>query len=301
MVWWGTHGVRIDRVTLEVHAALADRGIASILLKGPSIAAWLYGLGELRRYGDSDFLIRRADWDRAGDVLRGLGFAPKWDEGAHRGLGSYSSFPWQRDDEAVDLHATLSGLGAAHADVWAILSSATVPQQILDADIPVLAPAPRAMHVALHAAQHHRFQDQPRRDLEKAVATVPTADWREALAIAERLDGVAALAAGLRLVDGGHELATELGVLEVSTVETRLREEWVPLAEGMNALLETPGLRAKLRTGLHEVVPSPAFMRWWSPLARRGPVGLLAAYLWRPVWLATRLPGALRAVRRARR
>jgi hypothetical protein len=50
-----------------------------------------------------------------------------------------------------------------------------------------------------------------------------------------------------------------------------------------------------------EVVPTVKFMQWWSPLARRGRGGLLLAYLWRPLYLITRTPAAVRAVRHARK
>jgi hypothetical protein len=36
-------------------------------------------------------------------------------------------------------------------------------------------------------------------------------------------------------------------------------------------------------------------MRVWQPLARRGWWGLVVAYLWRPLWLAAKLPRGLRA------
>ena len=73
------------------------------------------------------------------------------------------------------------------------------------------------------------------------------------------------------------------------------------MAAGFEALAATPGLFAKLRLVAHEMVPTRAFMRWWSPLARRGPLGLAAAYLWRPIWFVGHAPAGLRAWRRARR
>ena len=48
--------VRVDRVTAEVVTAMREAGIRS-LLKGPSIATWLYGDGGARPYDDSDLLV----------------------------------------------------------------------------------------------------------------------------------------------------------------------------------------------------------------------------------------------------
>jgi hypothetical protein len=66
-------------------------------------------------------------------------------------------------------------------------------------------------------------------------------------------------------------------------------------------LLEPGSTRARLRLLWAELLPSPAFMRLWSPLARRGKRGLLCAYLWRPLWLLWHLPAGLRDLARARR
>jgi hypothetical protein len=52
---------------------------------------------------------------------------------------------------------------------------------------------------------------------------------------------------------------------------------------------------------LGKTFPPPAFMRAWSPLARRGALGLALAYAWRPVWLVVHSGAAVRAWRRARR
>jgi hypothetical protein len=68
----------------------------------------------------------------------------------------------------------------------------------------------------------------------------------------------------------------------------------------MNRLLEMDGTTTRARYVASRAFPSPAAMRAWSPLARRGRFGLAAAYVWRVPWLATRLVPALRAVRAAR-
>ena len=107
--------------------------------------------------------------------------------------------------------------------------------------------------------------------------------------------------AGLALTPEGRQLARKVGLPEESSVETTLRLQNVPLAEGFAELAEVPGPRAKAALILREAFPNREFMRWWSSLARRGRLGLALAYLWRPIYLATRaVPGFL-AWRRARR
>ena len=80
-----------------------------------------------------------------------------------------------------------------------------------------------------------------------------------------------------------------------------IRFEDVPTAEGIDALLR-PGVGTKQRALilLGEFFPRPDFMRWWTPLARRGRLGLVASYPWRWVKLLSQAPRGLLAVRRAR-
>jgi hypothetical protein len=301
-LWWAQHGIRIDRVSIEVHDALAAAGIPSLLLKGPSIAAWLYDADELRPYSDSDFLVRYKDWDRAGAVLASLGFRPQWATMAHPNLGAYSSSAFKRGQlDAVDLHATLSGLRADFDTVWRVLADTPDTQRVLYADLPVLALPARTMHLALHATQHYGHEGSPTQDLVRGVELLPLELWSEAMDVAASLHGLEAFGSGLRMLPRGREVADRIGLPVASSIETRLREGSVPLAQSLYTVARTPGLQAKLETLLRELFPRPSFMRWWSPLARRGRRGLVASYAWRPLWLLARLPAAIRELDRARR
>jgi hypothetical protein len=73
------------------------------------------------------------------------------------------------------------------------------------------------------------------------------------------------------------------------------------MALGFEWLSRVPGFRAKARLVAGKLVPDVQFMRAWSPLARRGRVGLAAAYAFRILWLAWHaIPGFI-AWLRARR
>jgi hypothetical protein len=300
-LWWVQRGARIDRVSIEVHEALSAAEIPAVLLKGPSIAAWLYTDGSPREYGDSDFLIRRGDWERAHALLLSRGFVPRWEAGAHRALGSYGSFAFLRGDDAVDLHATIQGLHADFDTVWRILTADLATQQVLYARLPVLGVPARAMHLALHAAQHHVVEHKPAHDLSRGLAKLDDETWRAAADLAAELGALAAFGSGLRMSPEGRALAERLQVPVVVDTATLVREQNVPLAEGVHELLETRGLRPRVRLVVQELAPRPAFMRRWSPIARRGRGGLVLSYVLRPIWLLRRVPAALRAVRRARR
>src|SRR3954452_16006779 len=108
----GVQSMMIDRITVEVTQAFSASGIPSIVLKGPAIANWLYGAGEVRGYGDTDLMVPQPLWLRAQEVLRERGFANSLESMAHPRMESYASDAWGRRDGDVDLHSTIYGLGA---------------------------------------------------------------------------------------------------------------------------------------------------------------------------------------------
>ncbi|HVO55179.1 MAG TPA: nucleotidyltransferase family protein [Solirubrobacterales bacterium] len=293
----------VDRVTAEATRALADASIPSVLIKGPAIAGWLYAGDESRLYGDTDLLLRESDREGAARALRRLGFEDERAPLDHPRMGSAAGRAWVRaaDGAAVDLHSTLFGIGAAPGAVWAAFSTGALRRRVSGVEVAMPPYPARLLHVCLHAVQHGGERTaKPMFDLQRALTTVPEETWRQASQLAERLSATEAFAAGLRLLPEGARLATALGVGAGGSVQSALRINWVPTAEGYQQLAEAEGTRAKLAVLARELVPSAAFMRWWTPLARRGGLGLGAAYLWRWAWLAYRaVPGFL-VWRRAR-
>jgi hypothetical protein len=154
--------------------------------------------------------------------------------------------------------------------------------------------------ITLHAAQHGF--EAATRDLEAALARVGIAEWRRAARLAARLNALAAFAAGLRILPAAREIAEQLEIDATASPETLLRSEGAPdLALGLNWAADLPSARARARFIASKVFPNPDSMRSASSLARRGNAGLVAAYAERLLWISTRAPSAIRAVRRARR
>ena len=104
------------------------------------------------------------------------------------------------------------------------------------------------------------------------------------------------------LVPAGLAVASRLGLDRLTSADAALRVTRTPLASGVEHLAQTPGARGKLRVLRSELFPTASFLRWWSPVARKGgALGLAAAYVWRWVWMAWHgIPGYL-AWRNARR
>jgi hypothetical protein len=203
----------IDAACVEAVGRFEAAGITVMLLKGPVIAGWLYGDGEPRWYNDCDLLLSEADLEPAGHVLTGLGYwrrarAPK-DSAL---IADEHSVVWLReqDDVAIELHWTLVGLQASHNAAWEALSRDKLPITINGTQMGSLSEPGRALHLALHLAQHGRTMQQPLEDLRRGVANLSFDVWTAARELSARLSGDSAFAAGLRACPGGVELAERL-------------------------------------------------------------------------------------------
>jgi hypothetical protein len=295
--------MRVDLVTAEVGRAFEQAGVQAILLKGPSVAKHLYLDGTARPYGDSDLLIAEDQRPAAEAALERLGFqrhlddrdTPGWHQVAHHWIR-------QADEAEVDLHWTLTGVAAPPDALWTALAARTEPMRVADFGFEVLDPGGRALHVALHAAQHGAGRPRPLEDLRRALEHFGEPIWKEAARLAQELDALPAFGTGLRLLDEGRELADRLMVPADTSVEADLlATSPPPAAMGIEHLAQAKGGRARAGILLRKLVPTARFMRAWSPLARRGRLGLAAAYLGRPFWLVAQAPRGFLAWRRARK
>ncbi len=294
----------IDAYTVEVVEALREDGVEPILLKGRALAVLLYDKPWTRRYGDCDLLVAPDDASGAEGVLARLGFEPA--------LARDMTAEWQRqaqewlragDRASVDLHRTIMGAHAPPQRVWDTLSRHTRPLAVGETEVRAPDPTAAALHVALHAAQHGLGQAKPLRDLELAIARLPEDTWAGAARLAERIEATNALATGLSLRPEGEALARRLGLSQptASTVDA-LQVSGAPGgALALERLARIGGWRARAALLARAAVPPPAHLRYFHPLARRGPLGLAAVYALRPFDLARKLPAAWRAWRAARR
>jgi hypothetical protein len=290
----------VDLVTAEVAGALRGGDVRSILLKGPTFASLLYPDGVPRTYVDVDLLIAQGDASRAREVLLALGFA--------YGFESRDSGPfpdrvlWVRPPDEVDLHHTLGGVNADEGRLWDVLSEMTELQEVGGQEVEILSEPARALHVALHAAQHGRDWEVPMEDLRRAIEMLPFETWQGAARVAEQLEATSAFAIGLRLMPKGELVAERLGLAATASIETLLRAQSPPhLTLGFEKLHSLQGPGAKARFVARKIFPPRANMRFMMPLARRGRMGLVAAYLVRLGWLARHARGGFRAWMRARR
>src|SRR5271167_2131990 len=212
----------IDRLSAEIAGAFEARGIATLVLKGPALAEWLYP-GEVRPYGDSDLMVAPGDWGRAVATLRELGFSDHLGPMAHPRMESFAGTAFVRGKENLDLHCALHGLEGDLEPVWETLMVSSERQVIGGAELRVPGRAALLLHIGLHAAHHHG--GRPLEDLRRGIAHAEEDLWRGALELARTHDGVPAFASGLRLLPEGAELTRRLGIEEVRSTAHEISYE----------------------------------------------------------------------------
>jgi hypothetical protein len=282
----------IDRLTAEIVGKFAEEGIESLVLKGPALAEWLYR-DEVRPYGDSDLMVAPESWNQAVAVLNRLGFSDYLGPMAHPRMESFAGTCFIGKGKGIDLHCALHGLDGDMKEIWAFFLAGSERQLIGGAELRVPGRPALLLHIGLHAAHH--AEGKALEDLRRAIALAGEEDWREAVNLARTHDGLPAFASGLRLLPEGATLAARLGIeQDVRSTRHEIRFERVPMAEGIDALLMSDmALRQRLAVVAREFFPRPEFLRWWSPLARRGRLGVIACYPWRWIWLFAHAPRGL--------
>ena len=297
--------LRIDSATAEVLRAFDAEGISSVVLKGASNRQWLEdSASDGRWYADCDLLVRPDDHEAVTRVLRGLGFVSGLDPTTMPAWWREHDHSWRRDQdhEIIDIHTTLPGVGVDDDRAWTLLSAGSEEIPVGGYRARALAIPARALHLALHAAHHGPGWVMGFADLERALEQCAEVTWTAAAALANQLGATPAFLAGLSLVPAGRALAERLGVvaapsLDVLLVGDRARSPALTLERFARA----DDWRTCLSIVRHKLFPPPTFMRHWSPLARRGRLGLVIAYVRRLLWVLTHLPAAVRSWRRARR
>lgn len=294
--------LRIDYAAAAAICALDAAGIPCILLKGASVARWLYEPEDARGYVDCDLLVPSAGFRPAVEALGTLGFEPVLDEADMPSWWrEHALTTVHRDDgTSVDLHRNLPGAQVTDEQLWNALSETSHKLMVGGVAADVLAESGRVLHAALHAAQHGGSP----RDLDVLARAIDRAShdtWRAAAELASKLHATAAFQRGLGFLPAGAELARSLGLNAAPDIEVELRAANTPEALTLARLLDARGIGPRLSVVRHKLVPPPTFMRKWSPLALQGRLGLTIAYLWRPIWVASRVPRALWAWVRARR
>jgi hypothetical protein len=292
-------GLLVERASVETCRLLRAAGVRPIVLKGPLQQTWLAPAGDRRASVDVDLLVGRAQLKAAESAMA--------DSGYSRGVGlpeeegrAHASVWLAAGRVPAELHWSL--VGADEGRVWDVLSNETETVEVMGEPVEIPNEAARCLIVALHAAQHGMGEQSIFNDLEKALVVADAETWRSALGLAHTIGGWPAFGGALAVTQRGRALLTELGVSPPVLDEREALSLLTPAptSRGFYFLGREEGTLGKLAFVLAKLTPPAQFMRMRYPVARRGRVGLAAAYLYRPFWLLRwALPG-LRSWRSAR-
>jgi len=174
---------------VEIADALDGAGVSNLALKGPAVAATLYGNQFLREFGDIDILVRSEDIAHATRVVESLGFVP-WQSlsGAQEELlphVEYSrTFTRPSDDLDLDLHWDLARSFFRGRIEAASLWADTASFDLHGRELRCLPPDLLLMALCVHGGKHGPFP-WPRLkwvcDVAEFVRRSETFDWEAAL------------------------------------------------------------------------------------------------------------------------
>ena len=298
-----TQTLAVDAQTARVVRALRAAGVEPILLKGPSIASWLYRDGEPRPYSDTDLLVDERRVARAQLVLTGLGYAPRPELPGSR----HPATDWCSSEGAalVDLHHRIWGWGEGRT-VWAELQPHCRTMRVGGVPVRALDNVANAVHVATHALQPTLFAHWARKgqvDLQRALAQVSDDVWARAAELAARAGAADAFATSLHTHAAGRALCARLGIDLPASPAPEVASALAGTAHsGAAALAELLGSPSHAeRAGMlrHRLLPPLAYARSVLP-PRAGPRGPVTTYLRYWFRLARKSPAAARAWRASR-
>jgi hypothetical protein len=266
-----------------------------VMLKGATIAGWLYADPLQRTYTDLDLLIHQRDESHIVGLLGDLGFTPLLDR-ASLGFSSPEEQPLRNKlGIVIDLHTALQGVRVSADEAWRVLRAETVSWSWAGTAVPALAPPARAMHLALHLAQRGLEDGKAAKDLELGLTQLEPRVWTDARDLAERLNAMEAFSAGLMLLPQGESLKAQLRLRPIENVEAKMRASSAsPSAILLDRVLAIPGWRQRVQMVITQLFPTTAWLKLYYPRQADTVWGRAALRLRRPWAVLFRLPAALR-------
>ena len=274
----------VDRTTARISRIFTADGIPHLLLKGPTFG-WFWPGPATRAYGDVDLLVPVARFRDAVAVLEREGFRRRPGLGLTVHSWTFDRFAGHR--QTVDLHRTIPGVGMPPELLWDALRPHSVEHRVADASVMGLDRTATTVHAVVHAASRGPDQAKNLLDVERLLEH-PATPWAAASELARSLGADQMMRIGLLQVDGGAALAARLALGDPDPFVRHLATSSIPTKYLVK--LRTVPLRHRPRLVLRQLFPTVDALRADGPgFARRGRLGLCAAYVARPFWLAARL------------
>lgn len=289
----------LDALAAQAIVALRDRGIDSVLLKGPATVHWLYQDDpSRRRYTDVDLLVDPTRFDEAGAVLAEVGFRDRLAGLRQAEADRLYERAWVRaPGEMIEVHRGFFGVGD-WAAFWAAMRHHSHRLAVAGLDVDVPDRVGGALVYALHAVAHgteRKLSRKPLADLDRALMIFDEETWREAAELAEAVGAAGAFAIGLSLQPAGAALVARLRLSRVAGPEVWVRAFGTQRRGDvlLARLIDAPSASARLSYLRDSLFPSAAVTLAGEPWARRNRLLLGAAYVYRWLRMAVLAPSAV--------
>lgn len=292
--------MRHRQLLSELLAALHEKEISCLIMKGTAVAYDLYKNPAARSRGDTDLLIASADVPRAKSVLAKLGYAGGVLGGVRAEFALQQPWTLSLPDggrHSIDLH-------------WQVMNAPSLKDLLTFADcnrdsrpLPRLSPVARAMdrvrlliHTCLHRAVHRNtpyfvdgtaFFDSGRLiwsyDIHLLAQTLENEQWSLLCGLANDMGVSRVCLEGLQAARAA--IATDIPdevtrLLEGQAGKDRKSFYFVQsraLARAWQDIRSVPGLSAKIRYAGTRILPDPAFVRAKFPDMANSSLPLLYA------------------------
>ena len=285
------HALAVDQAAARVYAAVRDAGLDVVLLKGASLAEWLYGAGESARgYGDTDLWVDPDRYAEAERALERSGFEPAEPEEWGESDFQPHARAWVRraDNSIVDLHRALPGLRyTAPEHVWSVMREHRASQRLGGGEVTVLDLPARLVLVVLHLRHHALYEHhwarrrRRRRTCAERWRSPPTRSGARHTACRTGSARHPCSPRGCAWSRRALTLADRLGRCRPSCSSASGPAPTRRCSSASRGWPNCPGSPPKAKVVAREVVPTRAQMRYDSRLARRGGTGLALAYVQR--------------------
>lgn len=283
--------LQADATVAEVVPAFRGAGLEPLLLKGPALARLLYPEDpQCRTYVDADLLVGPKDWPAARQVLGDLDFVNLTIATARGERPSHAEV-WQRpaDGAVVDLHRSLHGLEEADLDVlWDAACAEDHWIEVAGVRLRCAGPVLSALQAVTHVAYVGMPTAKAEEDLRRALNGLDEGVWYSASRLTTAV-GAPNLLASLHGHPLGSALAARLAVPALPAWSEIAAK--APAIKGFSTVdrtLRMPSTRTRVVYLRDKWFPPPTLLRQSSALARRGHMGLIAAYPTRVVICSAR-------------
>jgi hypothetical protein len=169
--------VGMTATLVEILDILTDKGIPTLPLKGPTLAAIAYGDVTLREFGDLDLLVRRSDVPASIKALTSRGFVPLRTKETETG-GKYFTLMRESDGFVVDLQWMIANDRFSFSLESTTLWDRTQTIELNSTLIPCLSPEAILLILSIHGSKHLWSRLKWTCDVAELLRSHPEMDWQ---------------------------------------------------------------------------------------------------------------------------